>query len=101
MVTENGQTYLIMDGYRVQVFSSNNQRQSKQEAEEKEKKVNETFPDLKTYKTYDAPFWRVRVGDYHSYEEAHEALRQLKAAFPAFAKEMYIVGNEKIKIRLY
>jgi len=91
--------FLKIMGYRVQIFSGNDQRRSKAEAFSKERQVKETFPDIMTYVTYRAPFWKLRVGDFRSHEEAYEVMRNLKEAFPAFAKEMYIV-REEIKVPL-
>ncbi|MGL5787056.1 MAG: SPOR domain-containing protein [Bacteroidales bacterium] len=85
------------EGYRVQVFSGNNQHKSKNEAFYKEGKVKSLFPDLETYVTFKSPFWRLRIGDYRSYEEADQMMRKLKRAFPEFGKEMYVVKDE-IKI---
>lgn len=93
------ETFLKVQGYRTQVFSGNNQRKSKDEAFRKEKEIKELFPDLPTYVTYNAPFWKLRVGDFRSHEEAYHVMRQLMAAFPSYGKEMYIV-KEEIKIPL-
>ncbi|MDR1980395.1 MAG: SPOR domain-containing protein [Tannerellaceae bacterium] len=95
----NGRTYLKVQGYRVQVFSGNEQRVSKDEALRKEQQINESFPHLQTYVTLIAPFWKLRVGDYGSHEEAFHVLRQLADAFPSYGKEMYIV-REEVKIPL-
>lgn len=97
--TTDEETFLKVQGFRAQVFSGNNQRKSKDEAFTKEKDIQELFPELPTYVTYTAPFWKLRVGDFRSHEEAYHALRELMAAFPSFAKEMYIV-KEEIKIPL-
>lgn len=91
--------YLDVTGYRTQVFSGN-LRTSREEAYTKEKEIKEIFPDLTTYVEYMAPFWRLRVGDYRSREEAYHAMRLLMDAFPSYAKEMYIVRDE-VKIPLY
>ena len=56
-------------------------------------------PDVPTYVSYNAPFWKLRVGDFRSHEEAYHMMRQLMAAFPKYGKEMYIV-REEIKIPL-
>lgn len=91
--------FLKIQGYRTQVFSGNNQRKSKEEAFQKESEIKELFPDVPTYVTYNAPFWRLRVGDFRSHEEAYRMQRLLMDAFPAYQKEMYIV-REEIKIPL-
>lgn len=91
--------FLKIQGFRTQVFSGNNQRKSKDEAFDKEKKVKELFPDVPTYVSYTAPFWKLRVGDFRSHEEAYHMQRLLMTAFPTFGKEMYIV-REEVKIPL-
>lgn len=97
--TTDSVVYLKIQGYRTQVFSGNNQRASKDEAFSKEKEIKELFPDVPTYVSYNAPFWKLRVGDFRSHEEAYHMMRQLMAAFPKYGKEMYIV-REEIKIPL-
>jgi hypothetical protein len=92
--TSNGRSFLLAQGYRIQVFSGNNQRTSKDETFEKERQLKELFPNLKTYVTYVAPFWRLRVGDYSSHDEAYYTQRRIAEAFPSFGKEMYIVREE-------
>lgn len=95
----DSETFLKVQGYRTQIFSGNNQRSSKDEAFRKEKEVKELFPDVPTYVTYTAPFWKLRVGDFRSHEEAYHMMRLLMNAFPSYGKEMYIV-KEEIKIPL-
>ena len=65
----------------------------------KEKEIKELFPEIPTYVTYNAPFWKLRVGDFRSHEEAYHMMRLLMGAFPKYGKEMYIV-REEIKIPL-
>ena len=96
---EGEETFLKIPGYRAQVFSGNNQRKSKDEAFKKEEEIKELFPDIPTYVTYNAPFRKLRVGDFRSHEEAYQLKRQLMEAFPDYAKEMYIV-KEEVKIPL-
>lgn len=91
--------FMEIQGYRAQVFTGN-LKNSKDEAFKKEKEINELFPELVTYVTYVAPFWRLRVGDYRSHEEAYHTMRMLMDAFPSYAKEMNIV-REDVKIPLY
>lgn len=92
--TSEEESVLKIPGFRTQVFSGNNQRQSKDEAFNKEKEINEMFPEVPTYVSYNAPFWRLRVGDFRTHEEAYHLMRQLKQAFPSYGKEMYIVQEE-------
>lgn len=98
VLTEDMQ-FMEIPGFRAQVFSGN-LRNSKEEAFKREKEIKEAFPEMVTYVTYVAPFWRLRIGDYRSHEEAYHVMRTLMAAFPAYAKEMYIV-KEDVKVPLY
>ena len=82
-------------GYRVQVYAGNNSRQARDEANSVAEKVKEKFPDMPVYTFFQPPRWLCRVGDYKSIEEAHVAMRQLKAA--GSFKEVAIV-REQINI---
>lgn len=96
----NGRKYLVSAGYRIQIFSGNNQRSSKDEAFGKEQQIKNQFSDVPTYVSYTAPFWRLRVGDYLSYEEAFRMMQKLVGAFPSFRKEMFITKEEiRIPVR--
>jgi hypothetical protein len=92
--TAEGKSFMKIQGFRVQVFSGNDQRTSKDEAFRREKEIKELIPSTPTYVTYNAPFWRLRVGDFNSHEEAFPVQRQLMHAFPRYGKEMYIVKEE-------
>lgn len=80
--------------YRIQLFSDNRSRTAKSEAERKASVVKNTFPRLDVYVTYTSPFWRLRVGNYRSYEEANKMMYELKKAFPEMAGEMRIVRDK-------
>jgi hypothetical protein len=85
--------FIKVQGFRAQVFTGN-QRLSKDEAFKREKEIKEIFPELTTYVTYTAPFWKLRVGDFRSHEEAYDLKRKLVEAFPTYGKEIYIVKEE-------
>ena len=87
---------LRIPGYRVQVFSGNSQRASKEEAANKQQLIRAFDNDLTTYVSYKSPFWRLRVGDFRSYEEAFLLLKQLAKEFPSFGREMNVVREEII-----
>ena len=89
-------TYLLMQGYRIQVFTDNNQRTAKNEAEAKQQQIENMF-SVPTYVKYNAPFWRLYVGDYITYEEAFSMSHKIAEAFPAFKKEIQI-KEEEIRI---
>lgn len=82
-----------INGFKVQVFSGNNQNKSKREAEQKRSQVIEIFPEHQAQITFEQPNWRLRVGNFVTREEAEELLVRMKEAFPAFGKEMYVVRD--------
>lgn len=89
-----GEQYVKMRGFKIQAFSGNNQRTSKNEASSKQQLINQAYPEHETVVTFDSPFWRLRVGNFRSRDEANEVLNQMKTTFPAFGKEMYVVVDE-------
>ncbi|MBQ7941970.1 MAG: SPOR domain-containing protein [Muribaculaceae bacterium] len=78
-------------GYRIQVFSDNNQRTAKSNAQVRERNIATQFPELKVYLLYKSPTWRVRVGDFKTRGEAEQIMHEIKSAFPAYANEMTVV----------
>lgn len=80
-------------GYRVQVFSDNNQRTAKGEARSKEKLLKEAFPEFGTYIVYNSPFWRLKVGDFKTQHEANAAADAIKSRFPSFSREVRVVHD--------
>ena len=90
----NGKRELVeIDGYRVQVYSSNQQQNAKEEAlglEARLKdKVNQTL-----YVQYIPPFWKVRIGDFRTYEEAKEYKKLFVQQFPDLMGDTYIVRDK-------
>jgi len=92
-------TFVEMSGFRIQVFAGNNQRISKSEAYTKESDVKTVFPEISTYVVFTAPFWRLRVGDFPTFQEAQRMMIKLRAEFPAFGREMSII-KEKIRVKV-
>ena len=92
-------TYLILNGFRINVYSGN-ARNAKEMAEYRQRMIMERFPEISTYVVYNAPFFRLRVGDFHYEEGAAWFFYQLKREFPQFAREMLIVRDE-IKVSIY
>lgn len=90
----NGRTYLITRGYRVQVYSGNNQRVSREEATSLQAQIKEHYPDMETYVTYNAPFWKLHVGNFRSFEEASMMLRDLRTVYPQKKNEIYIIEDD-------
>lgn len=92
------QTTGRMVGYRVQVYSDGNQHNAKKQTQLKAAQVSRRFPQMRTYISYSAPFWRLRVGDFRSRSDADAAAAQLRQAFPAFRNEIRIV-RDRVNIK--
>ena len=89
--------YIERKGYRIQVFMGSNPNSARGEASSKQASINAAFPDYATYLTYEAPNWKLSVGDFLTREEAAVFKQQLQKEFPAFGKETYIIVD-KVKI---
>lgn len=80
-------------GYRVQIYSSNNQQTAKMEAILLEKEMLEKV-DVPIYVTYTPPFWKVRIGDFATYEEAQEFKNGFIRDFPELLGDTYVVRDQ-------
>ena len=90
----NGKRELVeVDGYRVQIYSSNQQQSAKGEALDLETrlkdKINQTL-----YVQYLPPFWKVRIGDFRTYDEAKEYKKLFVQQFPDLMGDTYIVRDK-------
>lgn len=86
-----------IDGFRVQIFSSNRQQTAKEEALTLEKKMTESV-SVAVYVAYLAPFWKVRLGNFRTYEEANTFKTQLITQHPELQGDTYIV-RDKVQVR--
>ena len=92
--SEDGLTqYVKMSGYKIQVFSGNDQRRSKDEAYSKQKLINDRFEELETVVYFRSPRWILRAGNFRTRSEADAVMKQMIKQFPDFGKEMYIVSD--------
>lgn len=83
------------NGYRVQIYSSNKQQLAKTEAMQLEKSMKEQL-DSKVYVQYASPFWKVRIGDYRTLDEANAAKEDLIRRFPQLQSSTYVVRDRII-----
>jgi hypothetical protein len=86
-------------GYRVQVFSSNEQKTAKGQALRIEADFKNNQAGAATYVSFSAPSWKLRVGDCRNYPEATELMNKLKEEFPTRSSYMFVV-RDNIKIPL-
>lgn len=82
-----------IQGYRVQVFSSNTQKTAKSEAFKVEKKVKQDYADIDIYVLYQPPFWKVRLGNFRTQEEASILRDDLLKTYPNMQGDIYIVKD--------
>lgn len=71
-----------ISGYRVRIFFDNRQT-SRNESETALKKFNELYPEVKAYRIYANPYFKVTVGDCRTKSEAMALLERIKGAFPS------------------
>jgi hypothetical protein len=80
--------------YRVQVFSSNSQKTAKNESISLEAKLRNTFPEYRIYRIFSSPFWKVRIGDFNTLEDAQEFRNNLIKIYPELRKEAYTIREK-------
>ena len=64
-------------GYRVQVFTGGNTRNDRIKAENVGNAIKRKFPEQPIYVHFYSPRWICRVGNFRTYEEAHELLQEV------------------------
>ena len=79
-------------GYRLLVINTNN----RDEATAAKTKVYTFFPELKSYLLYQAPFFKLKVGNFKEKKEAEEYQQRLQKYFP---KGVFIM-NDTIEVKL-
>ena len=81
-------------GYRVQVFSSNNQQNAKAEAFRIQKLVESSGLEGEIYVQYNPPFWKVRIGNFRTLEEAQLFKEEVIRALPELQGDTYPVRDK-------
>lgn len=93
----NGQGEIAeINGYRVQIFSSNRQQTAKSEALQLEKEITDKV-SMPVYVLYMTPFWKVRLGNFRTFDEANTFKNQFLAQFPQLQGDTYVV-RDKIQV---
>lgn len=67
-----------MPGYRVQVMSTID----RSKAMDAKARLMQLFPDYQSYLSYQAPYFRVRIGDFRDKNKARELQQELNEYFP-------------------
>jgi hypothetical protein len=65
-------------GYRILVVNSNDRKK----VFAAKAKIYQLYPDLKPYLLYQAPFYKLKVGNFKTKDEAQEILQELLRDFP-------------------
>ena len=94
----NTDNTLVVSGFRVQLYSSNNAHKAKKDALNLERDLLTAYPEQQVYVSYIAPFWKVRIGDFSSYFEALAFSRKLKEQFPQYSDEIYIIKEDVVSV---
>jgi hypothetical protein len=81
------------NGFRVEVFSDNKVQTAKAQAASKKRLLQARLPQYKVYLVFEAPYWRVRLGDFTNRSAAEAAMSEVKRAFPAFATDLRVVRS--------
>ena len=87
-----------MPGFRVQVYSSNRPAIAKSEAIKLKERLEGSI-SLPVYVISTPPFIKVRVGDFHTQEEAAACKGELMEVFPDLVGDTYVVRDEHIKVK--
>ncbi len=72
----------LIDGFRIQLYLGSNNN-AKNEATQVKTRLLSLFPNERPHVIYEAPFWRVQVGDFRSKDEALSLYKKLKPEFPS------------------
>lgn len=70
-----------VDGYRVQIFFESGSN-SKNAALNVQTEFETAYPEVKSYLSYNEPYYRVRVGDFRTLIEAVGFQKKIEADFP-------------------
>lgn len=79
--------------YRVQVFSSNNQRTARSQAFDIEKQLKESFPEQQVTVSYVSPFWKVRVGAFGTRADAQDLRENVVKTLPNLRNQIYVITD--------
>ena len=80
-------------GFRIQAYTDNNPKTAKAAAQQRARDIAMKFPQYRSYISYKAPSWRLRIGDFKTQRDAQAALQRIKSVYPKFAREMVIVRD--------
>ena len=83
----------IIDGFRVQIYASNQQQVAKNESLMLQQRI-EPLLDVPVYAISEPPFWKVRIGNFKTREEANTYKDMLLNMFPDMVGSTYVVPDK-------
>jgi hypothetical protein len=89
---QNNQAFNGLTGYRIQIFFDSGSN-AKNRANNERRRFLSLYPQTKAYVTFDAPNFKVRVGNFRSRLEAEHFLKDIQKHF-----EMAYVVPSKIEL---
>ena len=84
-----------VSGFRVQVYASNTPQVAKNEALDLHEALSSQV-SMAVYVISEPPFWKVRLGDFLTREEAIDYKNQLNVLFPHLQGSTYVVPDQVI-----
>ena len=69
-----------IDGFRVQIYTDSGNR-SKLRTDRIKAEFDSRYPDIKSYISYDEPYYKLRVGDFRTRLDAQRFLNELSSTY--------------------
>ena len=88
----------IVDGFRVQVYASNRQQVAKNEALMLQQRITSAL-SVPVYALSEPPFWKVRLGNFKTREDANAYKDIFLNMFPDMAGSTYVVPDKIILVQ--
>lgn len=85
-------------GYRVQVLFTS-AKNGRALAQQRAKKIALKYPQYRAYMSYVAPRWRLRFGDFKTYNDASYLAKLIKRSFPEMRADVVIVTDKVNKFK--
>ena len=70
----------LVSGYRIQIYFGGDRSKA---TSIKGQFLSSKGPKISAYETYDAPNFKIRIGDFRTRLEAHRYLKEIKGEFPS------------------
>lgn len=87
---QKNQSIENLPGYRIQIYNGN----SRDKMNEIQQKFKKSYPDVETYLIYQAPYFKLRAGDFTEMIEANKFLMTIRKEYPSA-----FMVTEEIKLK--